>query len=173
MGVDKNGIAEFVRINSSIGDVKQVMKFMLRLGRKGVFILLVTLAVANIVPHLDFHTFNRSLVLVVINVYALLLGIGMCLLSMRACRKEINDLLKPSKPQAPPSKLQIILAAMMPMSGVFGMYFGRIFLSNMSQNSALLVILFSCAILYALFAFISYRPLSLYIAYLIWRFYKT
>jgi len=171
MGVDRNGIAEFVRINSNIGDARQVTKFMLRLGLKGVFILLVTLVVANIVPHFDVHTFNRVVVLVVINVYALLLGIGMCFLSIRASRKEINDLMKPPKIGAPPSKLKIIIASMAPVSGLFGMYFGRIFLSNMSQNSALLVILFSCAILHTLVTFAACRPL--YIAYLIWRFYKT
>ena len=168
MGVDRNSIAELIRRNSDLGDAMQIKKTWFRLGRKSALISLVILSMMNIAPYHDYNTSNRVLVLVVINVYAILMGIGLWLLATHTFKEEIT---KPPIPQAKPSKLNTIIASMMPMSGVIGMYFGRAFLSNLTQNSALLVFLFVCASLYAFFTFGACK--LFHMAYLIWRYDKT
>jgi len=165
MSVDRNSMAEFVKRNSHLGDAKQVMKFWLRLGRKCVLLSLIILSMKNIAPFLADHTFNRVLVLATINVCALLLVICMWQLSMRTCKKEI---MKPPTPQAKSSKLNTIIAAIVPVSGVIGMYIGRTFFSNLTQNSALLAFSLAFAGVYAAMTFTACK--SFYMAYLIKRF---
>ena len=168
MGVDRNSLAEFIKRNSHQGNAKQIIKIWFRLGLKLALISLVTLLMANIAPFLAGHTFDRVLVLVAINVCVLPLGISMWRLSISTVQKLI---MKPPAPQVKHSKWSAITAAMVPVSGVFGMYIGRIFLNDLTQNSALLLALFLAAILYSITTFGTCK--MFYMVYLIWRYNKT